>query len=64
MAKVNPIHLQKFLKGVDYPAQKEDLLKVAEKNGAEKEVQQALEELPEMEFDTPAEVNKQLGKLD
>lgn len=35
MAKVNPIQLQKHLKGVDYPATKEDLLQHAKDQGAD-----------------------------
>lgn len=31
MAKVNPIDVQKHLKGLDYPATKEDVIKHAEK---------------------------------
>ena len=30
---VNPIQIQKFLKGVDYPASKSDLLRNAEREG-------------------------------
>ena len=30
---VNPIQIQKFLKGVDYPASKSDLLRNAERRG-------------------------------
>jgi hypothetical protein len=35
MAKVNPIQLQKHLKGVDYPASKEQLVQYAQKQGAD-----------------------------
>ncbi len=35
MAKVNPIQLQKHLKGVDYPANREDLINQAKQQGAE-----------------------------
>jgi hypothetical protein len=49
---VNPIQIQTFLKGVDYPASKEDLLASAERNGADEDVRATLEQLPDDEYDT------------
>jgi len=63
MARINPIELQKSLKGVEYPASKEALIDQAEENGAEDSIISALEELEEEEFQTPAEVNEAIGKL-
>lgn len=63
MAKVNPIQVQKYLKGVDYPASKEDILKMAEEHGADEELYASLEQLPDQQFDTPADVSQALGKL-
>ena len=50
MARVNPIEVQKHLKGIDYPVNKEDLIKHAKQNGADEELQSILEELPRDEF--------------
>lgn len=61
MAAVNPIQLQKHLKGVDYPASKADLLKKAEQAGADENIRTALNDLPDQTFDTPAAVSKALG---
>lgn len=58
MAKINPIELQKALKGVDYPANKSDLVKSAESNGASEEIRSALDSLSDQTFETPAEVNE------
>jgi uncharacterized protein DUF2795 len=33
--KPNPIELQKYLSGVDYPAKRDDLVRAAERNGAD-----------------------------
>ena len=60
----NPIQIQKFLKGVDYPASKSDLLENAERQGADEDVRARLEQLPEEEFETPADVSQALGKID
>ncbi len=64
MAKANPIEIQKDLKGVDYPATKEDLLEHAKKNGADKNVQQLLEQIPDQEYAKPTDVNKAIGELE
>ncbi len=64
MAKANPIEIQKDLKGVDYPATKKDLLEHAKKNGADKNVQQLLEQIPDQEYAKPTDVNKAIGELE
>ena len=62
MAKVNPIQIQKYLKGVDYPATKEDLINRAEEEGADDDILSMLDGLPDdEEFETPAAVSKALG---
>jgi hypothetical protein len=64
MAKVNPIEVQKHLKGIEYPVNKENLIKHAEKNGADEELRSLLEELPEDEYETPTDVNKAIGQIE
>jgi hypothetical protein len=64
MAQVNPIHVQKFLKGVDYPATKEALLDNAKKLKADADVLAALEQLPGKRFETPADVSEALGAIE
>ena len=61
---VNPIQIQKFLKGVNYPASKSDLLENAEREGADEDVRATLEKLPDQEYETPADVSKALGKIE
>jgi hypothetical protein len=64
MASVNPIQLQKHLKGIDYPVNKENLIKHAKGHGADDKVISVLNQLPDKEFETPADVNKAVGKVD
>jgi hypothetical protein len=64
MAKVNPIQLQKYLKGVDYPASKQDLIERAKQEGADENVFSTLEQLPDEEYETPAEVSKAVGNIE
>ncbi|WP_353929130.1 DUF2795 domain-containing protein [Okeanomitos corallinicola TIOX110] len=64
MTKANPVSVQKHLKGVSYPANKEELIKHARKHGADQEVLSLLERLPEnQQFGNPAELNKAMGKI-
>ncbi len=63
MAKVNPIQVQKFLKGLDYPASKQDVLQKAEQEGADEDVRSTLEQLPEEQFETPADISKAIGQI-
>ncbi len=60
-ASINPIQLQKHLKGVDYPATRESLMKGAKKNKADKAVMEFLEQIPEQEYSSPAQVTKQIS---
>ena len=57
MAHANPIQIQKYLKGVDYPADKQTLIKTAKQQGADESVCASLDQLPDEEFQTPADVS-------
>jgi hypothetical protein len=60
--KVNPIDVQKGLKDVSYPTDRQRLLQAAERNGADDEIVGALRELPETEFEGPDDVMEALGE--
>ncbi|MBJ2122087.1 DUF2795 domain-containing protein [Arthrobacter sp. MSA 4-2] len=59
MANPSPIDIQKALGGIDYPVSKDDLVKHAEGSGAGDEVMQTLRGLPDREYDSPTDVNKE-----
>ena len=54
----SPIDIQKALGGVDYPASAGDLVKKAEESGAGDDVLSALKNLPDKQYESPAEVSK------
>lgn len=56
----SPTTVQKFLKGAEYPADREDLLAVAVDNDAPEDVIEALDALEETTFDDPDEVAEAL----
>lgn len=58
MAHANPIQIQKFLKGVDYPASREQLIENAKRLGADDNICASLGQLPDEDFQTPADVSQ------
>jgi hypothetical protein len=57
----NPIEIQRYLKGVDYPVTKGDLISHAEDNDAPDEAIEQLQAMNEEQFDGPEEVMEALG---
>ncbi|MBD2430690.1 MULTISPECIES: DUF2795 domain-containing protein [Fischerella] len=64
MAKINPIQLQKHLKGMDYPASKEELIQHAQQNGADENAISVLQQLPEQEYQTPTDVSEAVSAIE
>ncbi len=64
MAKTNPVQLQKYLKGLDYPASKNEIVGHAEKHGGDKQVLDTLRRLPDEKYQTPADVSQAVGKIE
>ena len=62
--RVNPIQVQRFLKGADYPVSKADLVRLAEQEGADENVRTTLEQLPEQQYDGPTAVSEAIGRLE
>ncbi len=58
----SPVNVAKHLKGLDFPAEKADLLDLAEENGAEEEVLETIRRLPDKEYGSMAEVMKGFGE--
>jgi hypothetical protein len=63
VAKLNPIELQKHLKGLDYPAGRDEIVRKDHESGADDEIRQMLDKLPDRELETPAAVNEAIGDL-
>jgi hypothetical protein len=62
MSKANPIEIQKSLSGVDYPAGRDDLVRVAEGNGADARTLDLLRNLPDRTYEGPSGVSKEIAK--
>jgi hypothetical protein len=61
VSKPNPIELQKYLSGVDYPAKRDDLVRAAEKNGADQDTLGVVRGLPDRTYDGPSGVSEEIG---
>jgi hypothetical protein len=59
----NAIHVQKYLGGIDYPVSKRELLDKAQQGGADSQTLQALEKIPEQQYDSPVSVSREVSKL-
>jgi hypothetical protein len=60
MAKMNPIEVQKHLKGISYPASKDDVIATAEDNGADEDLLDQLRGLNRSEYSGPDDVMEAL----
>ncbi|MFL5252543.1 MAG: DUF2795 domain-containing protein [Rhodopila sp.] len=58
----SPANITHYLKGMDFPASKQDLEKRAKDNGAEKEVLETIHGMPDGKFENMADVMKAYGK--
>ena len=60
--QVNPIEVQKHLKGMDYPATRDEVVAKAEENGASDEVLEQLRGMGSDNFTGPDDVMEALGR--
>lgn len=59
----NPIQIQKYLAGIDYPASKDTIVKTAEKEGADSTILDALRAIPDVTYDSPTAVSSAVSKV-
>lgn len=58
----NPIQIQKFLGGIDYPASKDTILSTAKGKGADEPVLTALGNIEDRQYDGPNAVSKAISE--
>jgi hypothetical protein len=58
---INPVQVQKYLGGLDYPVSKEDLVRAAQEQGADTGTLQTLRSLPADQFNSPNDVSEAMG---
>jgi hypothetical protein len=63
-AHANPVQVEKFLRGINYPCSKQNLLSTAKKEGADQNVMNLLQKLPDKKYGSPVDVSEAIGKLE
>ena len=63
MATLNPAQLEKHLKGVNYPANKAELVRHMERNGADESICTVISSLPNQTYDSFAAVNRAVSAM-
>ena len=58
----SPANIARYLSGIDFPCNKENLVEHARQNNADNEVLETLEDLPEGEYANMADVMKGYGE--
>jgi hypothetical protein len=61
MANISPAELEKFLKGVNYPARKEDLVKYVKQEM--QQITNVLQQLPDETYNRPTDVARAFGEV-
>jgi hypothetical protein len=62
--RVSPAQLAHYLKGIEFPASKRELKADAKNNKAPPEILKFIDELPEEQYRTMAEVMKAVGEIE
>jgi hypothetical protein len=57
------IEVQKCLAGMEYPASRDALVSHAEENGADEGILDALQRIPNREYDGPSGVSKEISDV-
>jgi hypothetical protein len=60
--KPNPIEMQKYLAGVDYPCDRDGLVEHARSQGANDDILDQLGTIPDREYDGPNAVSAEFSK--
>lgn len=60
----SPANVTHHLKGIEFPAKKQDLIKHAQKNDAPPEAVEMIEAMPDETYETMADVMKGYGQVE
>jgi len=55
--------IKKYLRGIEFPCSKDELIQKAQEEGAEDAVIEALSEMPDEIFESPADIVQSIGKI-
>jgi len=61
--KASPANVERYLKGIHYPAQKKDLIECAQNNNAPEDIMNVINRFEEREYKATTDVAKEIGKV-
>lgn len=61
--QASPAAVERYLKGVDFPCDKDDLIEQARGNGAPSDVIHVMEGFSEKEYGSPVDVAKEVSRV-
>jgi hypothetical protein len=64
MESRSPANIASFLEGISFPASKDDLMDYAEDNNTPQEVLDVLDQLPDQEYTSMADVMSGVGQVE
>lgn len=62
--QTNPVQIRTILAGLDYPADKQEIVEYATNQGVDPTVMATLQKLPEQTYSNPEEVSEALGQVE
>lgn len=60
----SPANVAHYLSGIDFPANRDDLLKHARSHDAEEDVLEVLQQMPQRDYGSMADVMKGVGRVE
>jgi hypothetical protein len=60
---VSAVVIQEFLRGMDYPSQRDDILDRARRNNAPDDVMDILNQIPDKEYNSAGDVSKAVSDI-
>lgn len=62
--KASPAAIERYLKGIHYPAKKDDLIKQARNNGAPEDVMNVLNRFEDKKYGGTVDIAKEVGNVE
>ena len=62
--KSSPAAVERYLNGINFPADKENLIKQAQENQVPEDVLQVLNQFEDKEYESAIDVSKEVGRIE
>jgi hypothetical protein len=62
--KISPIEVERYLKGISFPASRDDLIKQAQENNSPSEILEILKQFADHDYESVADVAKEISKVE